>query len=103
MYINFLFFEDFETLDIFGPIEILSKIDNAQLNFISLQGGFIKSVQGYEVQTTSISTINRKCVLVIPGGLGTRSLINNDRFISVIKTLCQAAEFVLSICTGSAY
>ncbi len=34
MNVNILLFDDFETLDAFGPIEILGKIDDYKLNII---------------------------------------------------------------------
>lgn len=102
MDINILFFEDFETLDIFGPIEILARIENVKMHYVSINGGLIKSRQGYEIQTESILTINSKGVLVIPGGQGTRTLISDKKFIAQLKELCLNAEYVLSICTGSA-
>ena len=102
MDINILFFEDFETLDIFGPIEILARIENIKMHYVSISGGLIKSRQGYEIQTKSFSTINSKGVLVIPGGQGTRTLINDKEFIAQLKEICLNAEYVLSICTGSA-
>lgn len=102
MNINILFFNDFETLDIFGPIEILSRICNSNLHYVSMQGGLIKSRQCYAVLTEKISTINSNGVLVIPGGQGTRTLINDEEFIVELKKLCIDAEYVLSICTGSA-
>lgn len=102
MDINFLFFEDFESLDIFGPIEILARIDNVKMHYVSINGGLIKSRQGYEIITEGVSTINSEGVLVIPGGQGTRTLIDDKKFISELKELCLNAEYVLSICTGSA-
>lgn len=102
MDINLLFFEDFETLDIFGPIEILSRIDNANLHYVSMQGGLIKSRQGYSINTENTSVIKPESVFVIPGGQGTRTLINNQHFINEIKNICENSEYVLTICTSSA-
>ena len=81
MNIYFLLFEDFETLDVFGPVEILSRIDNIELHYISLSGGLIKSKQSYYTQTESITEIAPNSVLVIPGGQGTRSLVKDELFI----------------------
>jgi cyclohexyl-isocyanide hydratase len=39
-------------------------------------------------------------VLIVPGGVGTRTLINNQHFIEWIKT-AQVAPLKVSICTGS--
>ena len=54
MTINFLFFENYETLDIFGPIEILARIDGVKNNYVSMQGGLVKSRQGFAIQTSAL-------------------------------------------------
>lgn len=102
MDIYFLFFEDFETLDVFGPVEVLSRIDNVKLHYISISGGLIRSKQGYYIQTESITEIAPNSILVIPGGQGTRSLVSDELFITTLRNLCNRAKNVLSICTGSA-
>ena len=102
MDIYFLLFEDFETLDVFGPVEILSRIDNVILHYISISGGLIRSKQDYYTQTEAISEIAPNSILVIPGGQGTRSLVSNELFITTLRNLCDRAKNVLSICTGSA-
>lgn len=102
MDIYFLFFEDFETLDVFGPVEVLSRIDNVKLHYISISGGLIRSKQGYYIQTESITEIAPNSILVVPGGQGTRSLVSDELFITTLRNLCNRAKNVLSICTGSA-
>lgn len=102
MDIYFLLFEDFKTLDVFGPVEILSRIEKVKLHYISLSGGIIKSKQGFYTQTESITGIAPNSIVVVPGGQGTRSLVSNELFIKTLRNLCDRAENVLSICTGSA-
>lgn len=102
MDIYFLFFEDFETLDVLGPVEVLSRIDNVKLHYISISGGLIRSKQGYYIQTESITEIAPNSILVVPGGQGTRSLVSDELFITTLRNLCNRAKNVLSICTGSA-
>ncbi|MBQ5998881.1 MAG: DJ-1/PfpI family protein [Treponema sp.] len=102
MDINFLFFEKYETLDIFGPIEILARIDGVNTHYVSVQGGAIKSRQGFKIQTTALSAAKQNGILVIPGGQGTRTLVNDEHFLTELKIACENAEYVLSICTGSA-
>lgn len=41
MDINILLFDNFETLDIFGPIEILGKIEEYNIKYYSINGGII--------------------------------------------------------------
>ncbi len=47
MNIYCLLFDDYETLDLMGPIEFLFRLPNIQLHYISKQGGLIKSYQGF--------------------------------------------------------
>lgn len=99
---NFLFYDGFETLDIFGPIEVFSAIEDANLNYFSIDGGLIKSEQGYEINTKSADEINKNGILVIPGAEDTNIHVTYDDFIDELRSLCESAEYVLSICTGSA-
>ena len=86
MKINILLFDNFETLDAFGPIEIFGRIDDIEMQCISLNGGLIKSSQGIEISTQPIAYSD---VLLIPGGQGTRNLVNNDLMINTIKSLAE--------------
>ena len=47
----FLLFDKFETLDLFGPVEIFGRIPDARLNYISTKGGIITSAQGTQILT----------------------------------------------------
>jgi putative intracellular protease/amidase len=102
MDVNILLFDDFETLDIFGPVEILGMVEEYELHYLSKLGGTVTSAQGVKVVTRSTSDINKNGILVIPGGKGTRTLINDHGFICFLKEMADASEFCLSICTGSA-
>lgn len=102
MNINIFLFDKFETLDIFGPIEILARNKNHQLFYYSLNGGIVTSAQGTKVYTESIKSANKKGVLVVPGGQGTRELVNDDKFLNTLKSIAIESEYCLSICTGSA-
>lgn len=102
MNVNFLLFNDFETLDAFGPVEILAQDEAHQLHFYSLSGGLISSSQGVKVWTQPSVNMTTGGILVVPGGLGTRSLVHDELFIFALKGFAQDADYCLSICTGSA-
>lgn len=69
--VDVLLFDKFETLDVFGPVEIFGSVpDIFKLNFISLKGGIVESSQNVRVDTnlyTSEKDIER--ILLVPGGL----------------------------------
>lgn len=102
MDINFLLFDDFETLDVFGPVEILGRLQEYELHFISINGGVVKSRQGTEIVTQSVNEMNSGGILVIPGGQGTRVLVNDLSYVEALYKMASCAKYCLAICTGSA-
>lgn len=102
MDINFLLFDGFETLDLFGPVEILSRVEDFKVAYYSVNGGVVESAQHTKIVTENIGKSDMRGVLVIPGGRGTRELVNNEQFIKQLSTYGKEAKYCLSICTGSA-
>ena len=102
MIINILFFENFEPLDAFGPIEVFSRYPEAELRYISLQGGIVTSNHGIEINTVKAAPEDLQGVLLVPGGMGTRTLVNDPQFIADLKTMAEASDYCLTVCTGSA-
>ena len=41
-------------------------------------------------------------IVLVPGGMGTRKLADDETFLGQLRSLCEKSEFVLSVCTGSA-
>lgn len=104
MTIAIILFPQFETLDVFGPVELFGRLQtHYTMQFISLQGGIISNHHGVHVQTESLNFVSDKLdILLIPGGIGTRTEIHNNRFIKQLTELARKSKFVLSVCTGSA-
>ena len=100
---NVILFDGFETLDAFGPVEVIGKMpDLYELGYYSLNGGIVESQQKVKIYSLPFSDINASGVLLIPGGMGTRSLVNDENFIEQLKILSEKAPHVLTVCTGSA-
>jgi transcriptional regulator GlxA family with amidase domain len=101
--ITVILFNDFETLDAFGPVEVLGRLtEHFNTECYSMDGGIITSSQKVRVETRSLSEFHAELYSVlIPGGTGVRHLINNDRFVSVITELAKKAEYIMTVCTGS--
>ncbi|MDO9324370.1 MAG: DJ-1/PfpI family protein [Methanoregula sp.] len=98
-----ILFNDFETLDVFGPIEVLGRLPE-QFNplFYSITGGIITSSQNVPVMTRPLSELkSTRYILLIPGGTGARDLLNNEAFIATLRSLAGKGEFILTVCTGS--
>ncbi len=102
MDVNVLLFSDFETLDVFGPVEVLGHRKEYQLRYISVASGVIRSRQGTEILTMPAKEADYSGILLVPGGQGTRSLVNDSEFIDILSQLAFQAEYCLCVCTGSA-
>ncbi|MCH1781937.1 DJ-1/PfpI family protein [Psychrobacter glaciei] len=99
-----LLFDDFETLDLFGPIEMFGCLpEHYRLQFASLSGGIIHSKHGVAMQTVTVTELAYQTdIVLMVGGMGTRQQINHRPFLQALTTLVEHADWALSVCTGSA-
>lgn len=100
--VNSLLFDEFTALDLFGAVEVFSRLKQEyKLGYFSLNGGLVKNSINLNIYTEPISKISSYDILLVPGGFGVRDIVNNDEFISNLKILIQKHKYVLSVCTGS--
>ena len=101
--INVVLFDGFETLDVFGPVEIFGHTsENFKVNFISQNGGIVTSAQNVRVLADAYAgRLSGSNVLFVPGGMGTRQKINDESFIDFIKKIAGESTYILSVCTGA--
>lgn len=119
-----LLFDDFETLDAFGPVEVLGSIPGLELKYWSLDRDDskalhrsngnreesrdeidlkVQSVHGVKVSTEPIpEEVSDLFFVLLPGGRGTREKVDDNEFLCSIKRVTRSAEYILSVCTGSA-
>ena len=104
MNVGVLLFDDFETLDVFGPVEILGRLkDFYTVRFYSLPGGQINNSHGVSILTEPLEKImNGVDIFLIPGGHGTRAAVNNPLLIEKIRVTALSSKFVFTVCTGTA-
>lgn len=97
-------FEGFELLDVFGPLEIFGLVPEAlSVELVGPTAGPVRSIQGPRVLADHSYAAAPSCdVVLVPGGLGTRTLVGDDAFLSWLAVWAAAAEQVTSVCTGSA-
>lgn len=96
-------FPDFETLDVFGPIEVFGRL-GAHFNpvFVSQHGGLITSAQQVPVPTTAFAEITaHDYILLVPGGIGTRALAKDAAYIDALRDVATRGKYILTVCTGS--
>jgi putative intracellular protease/amidase len=104
MDVGVLLFDNFETLDVYGPVEILGRLtDTYSIHFYSLEGGLVSNRHGVTALTEKLDSIHTGTgIFLIPGGYGTRVEVNNPSLITAIRTISEASDYVLTVCTGTA-
>lgn len=100
--ISIILFEGFELLDVFGPAEVFSHTPGLSQQFLSPDGQPVASSQGVQVIPDGAYASHEGDTILIPGGAGTRSLVNDPGFLEQLKTLVESSNIVCSVCTGSA-
>jgi transcriptional regulator GlxA family with amidase domain len=107
-HIGIFSFNDMELMDFAGPYEVftavneVSEFTHCRVYTISETGSTIKTINGLQV-LSDFSTDNcpQPDILIIPGGNGTRQLVNNLSIIQWIKKSAEKAEIVFSVCSGA--
>jgi len=103
MDINIILFDDFETLDVFGPVEIFGRLpEEYTLNYFSRDGGIITSRQNVKVVTKEWKEASGDGILFLPGGQGTRKVIQDNAYVRKLKEMAEQAIYCITVCTGSA-
>lgn len=101
--ITVVLFEGFELLDVFGPVQLFQAVPDATVVFAGPTGEPVASSQGVEVvPTMPYGQIEPTDVLLVPGGKGTRKLVEDESFLSWLRGVGTQAPMVASVCTGSA-
>lgn len=103
MTVAILLFNNFETLDAFGPIEIFGRLtDHYRVSLYSLPGGLIDNTHGVSVMTKPLADLeNGADIFLIPGGYGTREEVDNILLIDMIKKISEQSKYILTVCTGT--
>ena len=103
-----LIFDDVEVLDFGGPFEVFS-VTNELSDYTLLDVCTVAPRPGSVVARNGL-TIIPHCtitdaplpdILIIPGGSGTRPLLNDAKVLDWIQQTAEAAVRVLSVCTGA--
>lgn len=102
--IGAVLFHGFELLDLYGPLEMLGLLgDQVSITLLAEAPGQISSSVGVQgVTTHPLSDPEALDLLLIPGGIGTRTLVNDDHFLTLLKSKAEASALVATVCTGSA-
>lgn len=101
--IGIVLFDDFETLDVFGPVQMWGRLPDHALGFVTADGQPVRSAQGSViVPDWSFASALQFDVLMVPGGQGTRPLVNDTALLGFVRQQDGGTSWTTSVCTGAA-
>jgi putative intracellular protease/amidase len=98
-------FDDFEPLDVFGPVEMLGAMrDEFRVHMLGRAiDAPVRSRSGQRVLADRAWDDQAPLdIVMVPGGQGTRTEVTNERLLAALRQHSASAELVTSVCTGAA-
>ncbi|MEV4753352.1 DJ-1/PfpI family protein [Streptosporangium sp. NPDC049248] len=96
-------FDRFTALDAVGPYEVLKFLPGAEVVFAATKSGPVRDVPKSLAITAdaTFADIDSCDVLLVPGGPGTRGLLQDDKLLNWIRRMHRSSIWTTSVCTGS--
>ncbi len=96
-------FDRLTALDAVGPYEILCRIPGATVHFVAAQPGPKRADSGMLalVADRALADLPEPDVIVVPGGPGTRALLDDEALVGWIRRAHEASAWTTSVCTGA--
>ncbi|MDQ6778804.1 MAG: DJ-1/PfpI family protein [Actinomycetota bacterium] len=96
-------YDHFAALDAVGPYEVLVKLPNTTVHFVAAEPGPKRTEQGTLALTADLALdeFPDPDVVVVPGGAGTRPLIDDEHMLGWLRRAHETSTWTTSVCTGS--
>lgn len=107
-HLGIFLFDEVEVLDFAGPFEVFSvsselrKYQHLKVFTFGTSMRLIRTVNGLKVQPDfDLNSVPEIDYLVIPGGDGTKKVIQNEDLLAQLAGLIERSEWTMSVCSGS--
>jgi len=103
MQVAYLLYDRFTALDIIGPHDVLNSVPGNDSIFVAEQTGPVRNESDTLslVADASIDEVRSPEIVVIPGGFGTRALLDHEPLLSWLRQVHETSTWTTSVCTGS--
>ena len=103
MQVAYLLYDRFTALDITGPHDVLNSVPGTESIFVAEEAGPVRNESDTLslVADAAIPDITEPDVLVVPGGFGTRALLDHQPLLDWIRSVHERTTWTTSVCTGS--
>ena len=96
-------YDRFTALDAIGPYEVLSRLPDARVTWLAHEPGLVRTdnhMLAIEA-TAAFEDLPAPDVIVVPGGTGTRALLEDERLLAWLRGAHASSTWTTSVCTGS--
>lgn len=96
-------FPKLTALDAIGPYEVLQRLPEVQVVFVGHAPGLIRTENGMLGLNAdaAFEDVTSPDVVVFPGGIGTRALIQDEHVLDWVRTVHPTTRYTTSVCTGA--
>src|SRR5947209_19565717 len=96
-------FDQLTALDAVGPYEVLSRLPGATVHFVAEETGPKRTETGMLalVADRRLDELPDPEVIVVPGGFGTRGLMEDEAMLGWLRRAHEGSEWTTSVCTGA--
>jgi len=101
-HIVFLLFNDITQLDFTGPAQVLARLPGAVMHSAAKDIQPIQTDSGFSIlPSTDFAECPQADLLCVPGGLGTKDVIQDEEILQFLRDQAASAKYITSVCTGS--
>lgn len=96
-------YDRFTALDAIGPYEVLSRLPGAHVTWLAHEPGLVRTdnkMLAIEA-TAAFEDVPDPDIVLVPGGTGTRDLLDDQRLLDWIRGAHATSTWTTSVCTGS--
>lgn len=100
--IGLLIFPAMTQLDFTGPYEVFARLPNTAVHVVAKTTEPVRTERGLVlIPTISCADCPQLDVVVVPGGPGQQSLMNDDTVLEFLRRQAEQAKYLTSVCTGA--
>ena len=99
----YLLYHRFTALDITGPHEVLNSVPDVESVFVAETAGPLRNESDTLslVADASLAEVPSPDIVVVPGGFGTRALLEHEPVLDWLRSAHESSTWTTSVCTGT--
>jgi transcriptional regulator GlxA family with amidase domain len=102
MKITIPIYDGLAALDAVGPYEVLRNAPGWEVEFVGATTGEVRAEGGLGLLADrALEQVEGTDVLLVPGGLGCRPLMREERWLAWLRAVDATTRWTTSVCTGS--